>query len=849
MDPLHLIEADALKNGYFAYDFETESETGNPKDAKNPWTARPIILALASTKYSGAFEITEELCATFKRLATNKGLQGVAQNAGYDVIVAHRAGIVLYEEWQGACIDPIGYAWAVDEERPKGLKHLAWRYLRRRMTTYEEAALDNPFLHQIDDLNSQLCMHRENVTMWAEPAASKVRRPYPTFDDPAMHWNSIKKKQLSELGYERTPDAPAELNASLANWRLDLFDELERWKHSDYVAAFEVKAEVKIVELRRKALQMLKDYAREDAYILFPLLRKLLAIVQKEGVQQWMKIEMDVRWQTIGMEIYGSAIDRKELAKRGEVIKPLVEELRGTLYNTAKEEFNPNSPDQVCTLLFWKMRLDPPVFRQAWVNGQRVPIPKLTDGGVNWCIENGYMSEDPADGRVRWVNCCVDLRNPQAIPEEIRRKYISTDTVTMTMLEHPIGQALLNFRTVSKLQSTYIESMGEKVDTSEDGMLHGKFNCFGTDTGRFSSSGPNLQNIPSRRKGVAFDPRIQTLGPKLREVFTPPEPDLQAPEGYALIVSDQSQVELRVIAHFTGDFNLCAVYQEHVTAFGLDFYTGDVHQKTASSLGIQRKLAKNVNFGFNYGMGPERFARMVPLLDALGGYDIPMATRWRDGFFQTYSGLHTYLNALRDCWDSGQRSFRMISGRHRHFNDEKVMPGKILNAKVQGSSADMIKANMYIIRHFVMPKFPGLRIISQVHDELIYACPIRFAKEAAKAIKYVMEYDWFGLRVPILADTTICYNSWAEEGDDRVPPVGVFYAKVDDVDRLFDADNWQEFVDLDDSGHVSTKSSCARLLPEDIEWCKTFIPDDGPLIKAPTTTRVMSRSEEVAMRN
>jgi len=843
---MHLIEADALETGYFAFDFETESETGNPNDAKDPWHARPTILALASPNHAGAFEITPRLTQVFRRLATNPKLFGLAHNAPFDVIIGHRAGLVRYADWQARCLDTIGYAWAVDEERPKGLKVLAQRYLRKRMTTYEEAALDNPVLREINLLNTRLVMHRENRRLWAINDPRKVRRPYPTFDDPAMHWNSIKKRKIQEM---QVTEVTPEFGRDLALWQSQLFDELERWRHADYVDSFEIRADTKIQELRRQAHQTLKVYATEDAATLFPLFRKLLTQVRKEGSDKWMEIEMDVRWQTIGMELAGMTVDRAELARRGVAIKPLVEEFRGRCYNIAKQEFNPNSPLQLCALLFDTMRLTPPTFRLAWVGHQRVPIPKLTKSGIQWCVDRGYIVGDPAGGPMRWVNCVVDLRKPDQIPDEIRREFISTDKITLSMLDHPIGQAILNFRSVSMLMSTYVESMGAEIDAAPDGQLHGRFNPFGTDTGRFSSSGPNLQNIPSRKKPASFDIRIQSLGPKLRETFTPPPMDTQAPEGYDLIVSDQSQIELRVISHFTRDFNLCNVYQEKVTAFGLSFYTGDVHQKTATSLGIPRTQSKSVNFGFNYGMGPEKFARMVPLLDEHGQYDVLKASTWRDGFFQTYSGLPVYLDELRVLWDQGQRVFTMISGRHRHFNDERVMPGKILNAKVQGSSADMIKANMYIIRKYVMPAYPGLRPIGQVHDELIYACPRRFSAEAAVLIKYVMEYDWFGLSVPILADTTICHNHWAEEGYARTPPVGAFLARIDGVDQLFTADNWCEYVEAEDEGRVGLKSSCARLVPDQINWCRTVIPDRGPLITQPITDRVMSRDEELAYRS
>jgi hypothetical protein len=154
---------------------------------------------------------------------------------------------------------------------------------------------------------------------------------------------------------------------------------------------------------------------------------------------------------------------------------------------------------------------------------------------------------------------------------------------------------------------------------------------------------------------------------------------------------------------------------------------------------------------------------------------------------------------------------------------------------------------MHVIRKFVQPHYPGLKPLIQVHDELIYACPKRFSKEVAVLIKYVMEYGWFDLDIPLLADTKIC-SSWADKDDDAVPQVGNYYAQVNGEHRLFTADNWNEYLELEKSGVVERKAACAQLTKADVKWAKTIVPDKGPMFRDVTQGRVLSREEELRQR-
>jgi DNA polymerase I-like protein with 3'-5' exonuclease and polymerase domains len=339
-----------------------------------------------------------------------------------------------------------------------------------------------------------------------------------------------------------------------------------------------------------------------------------------------------------------------------------------------------------------------------------------------------------------------------------------------------------------------------------------------------------LQNVPSRSKPQEYDERIQTLGPRIRRMFTAPPADEFAPEGYDLIVIDLSQLELRLGAQFTKDPTLQAVYKRFVEVDGMVFWVGDIHAETANRMKVPRKLAKNLNFGLMYGMSPASFARYATLYyEGTKTYDVVSAEKYVRDFRQTFAGVFNYHEKLRRRWNEGKRTYLMLSGRYRHFPSwARVSPGTIYNSKIQGSAADVMKVQLWAIQKWILsnPEFNGLRPLIQVHDEIIFEVPKRITQKSAVALKYVMEYPFFSTDVPLLASAKAC-SSWAAKDDDDIPEIGVFYAKIDGVDRVFKPTQWKDFLAVEKK--ASQKSCVSMLTKKQSAWARTLLPKHTPV--------------------
>lgn len=353
-----------------------------------------------------------------------------------------------------------------------------------------------------------------------------------------------------------------------------------------------------------------------------------------------------------------------------------------------------------------------------------------------------------------------------------------------------------------------------------------------------------LQNIPSRNKPNEYDPRIQELGPEIREMF-------EAPKGKKLIVSDISQLELRLGAHFTHDPTLLAVYREYVEHCGFTFYTGDPHAETSRRMGVPRKLAKNLNFGLMYGMMAKAFARYAKLYRAgTTGYDVAAADEHVNNFHRTYSGVFAFHEELRKAWWQGVRAFATISGRMRHFEGFKsVAAGKIYNSKIQGSAADIMKVQLWALCQFVFsqPEFNGLIPTIQVHDEYVFEAPEETVQKCAVAVKFIMEYPFFQLDVPLLASTKICDN-WKQKDDDSIPEVGTFFAQVKGTDGashpvLYKPKDWPVFLEDEKAGNVEKKAAVAMLSDKQTRWARGLLPENAPVFTRQQGRRILSLEE------
>ncbi len=294
----------------------------------------------------------------------------------------------------------------------------------------------------------------------------------------------------------------------------------------------------------------------------------------------------------------------------------------------------------------------------------------------------------------------------------------STDAETLEQLthKHPIAESVLEYRTLGKLKNTYVDKLGAIINP-RTGRVHTSFNQTVTATGRLSSSNPNLQNIPIRTE----------LGRKIRAAFVP------AKENEYILSADYSQIELRLLAHFSQDEALKA-------AFAAD---RDIHRFVASQIfnvpldevtSEQRSRCKAVNFGIIYGQGAAALARGI-------GISTAEARQFIDAYFARYASTRAFLD---ECIAKARRTgyAETILGRRRPIRDLKSKNGGrraqaerlAVNTVIQGSAADLVKVAMVAIHHKIAAERPAVRMILQVHDELVFELPAAEAEQHAKWI-------------------------------------------------------------------------------------------------------------------
>jgi DNA polymerase-1 len=311
----------------------------------------------------------------------------------------------------------------------------------------------------------------------------------------------------------------------------------------------------------------------------------------------------------------------------------------------------------------------------------------------------------------------------------------STDAQALESLreEHPIVGLILEWRQVTKLKSTYVDSLPELVDP-DDGRVHTSFNQAVAATGRLSSSDPNLQNIPIRTE----------LGRRIRAAFIP------GPEQWVLVSADYSQIELRVLAHLSQDPRLAAAFARG----------DDVHADTAAQVfGVaqdqvsadQRRMAKVVNFGILYGLSSYGLSR-----------DLGIATDVADDFirryFATYAGVQGYLETVRE--EARRQGYvSTILGRRRYLADINASNRQVreasermaINMPIQGSAADIMKLGMIRTAQALRASGSPARMLLQVHDELVFEAPAEAVAEVAELAAEGMA-GAIELSVPLVVD-------------------------------------------------------------------------------------------------
>ena len=412
-------------------------------------------------------------------------------------------------------------------------------------------------------------------------------------------------------------------------------------------------------------------YAAEDADLALRIHNRLFPDLDKiDGLKNiYTNIEIPLITVLSKMEMKGVSIDSEMLSHQSKELKNSMNELERKAFEIAGESFNISSPKQIQEILFEKMK-----------------IP-------------------------------VIAKTPKGQPST------SESVLSDLSKEYELPKIILNYRSLSKLVSTYTEKLPKQV-SEKTGRIHASFHQAVTSTGRLSSSSPNLQNIP-----------IRTLeGKKVREAF-------RAPIGKFLVAADYSQIELRIMAHISQDQTLIKAFQEGQ----------DVHSTTASEvfdIGLSnvndqhRRAAKAINFGLIYGMSSFGLAKQL---------DIPRveAQNYIDKYFSKYPKIKLYMEDIRKkASDKGY--VETIFGRRLYINNINSSQARLrqyaertaINAPMQGSAADLIKMAMISSDHLISESKFDADLILQVHDELVFevdkSCLKKFKIELERCMEEVV---------------------------------------------------------------------------------------------------------------
>ena len=317
----------------------------------------------------------------------------------------------------------------------------------------------------------------------------------------------------------------------------------------------------------------------------------------------------------------------------------------------------------------------------------------------------------------------------------------STNEEALKLLDHPLVDLILSYRTLTKLNSTYLEALPKQINR-RTGRLHTSYHQAVTATGRLSSSKPNFQNIPIRTE----------QGAQIRSAFI-------ANKGSIILAADYSQIELRIMAHISEDKNLLTAFNNNE----------DVHRSTASQVfdteiskvtKDQRRKAKAINFGLIYGMSAFGLAKQIDVSRT-------EAKQYIDGYFENYPGVLQFMNETKEKAKS-QGYVETVLGRRLYLpqinSKNKMLQQHALrtaiNAPMQGSSADIIKKAMLNIQDWIDSEGHEIKMFMQVHDELVFEINSEKADEYANKIKLMMS-NALKLHIPLEVDIGIGSN-WQE---------------------------------------------------------------------------------------
>ncbi len=410
------------------------------------------------------------------------------------------------------------------------------------------------------------------------------------------------------------------------------------------------------------------------------------AELEKTGMGKlYREMELPLCQVLYRMENRGIRIDREQLEQFGSMLARRIADCEALIFSYSDGPFNINSTKQLGELLFEKLGL-PPVKK----------------------TKTGYSTN--AD-----------------VLEKLKNK-------------HPIIPAIMDYRVLTKLKSTYADGLIKEIQA--DGRIHTTFQNLVTATGRLSSTEPNLQNIPVRTD----------LGAEIRKMFVPEE-------GCALVDADYSQIELRVLAHIAGDGAMQAAF-----CAGMDIHTATAAQVFGVApeqvTPLQRRHAKAVNFGIVYGISEFSLAEDI----GVSRYE---ARAYIELYLTNYAGVRKYMkDVVVQAREKGYTE--TMFGRRRYipelsssnFNVRSGAERVALNTPIQGTAADLIKLAMLRVEEALNRDFPEAKLLLQVHDELIVECPEAIAPQVAALMSREME-NIAQLSVPLTAEAK-WGKSWYE---------------------------------------------------------------------------------------
>jgi DNA polymerase-1 len=428
-------------------------------------------------------------------------------------------------------------------------------------------------------------------------------------------------------------------------------------------------------------LETAAHYAAEDADITLQLHQNLWPRLEKTPslAKVLREIEIPLIPVLARMEQRGVLIDGKLLAVQSREMAQQMRALEEQVYAEAGQPFNLDSPKQLQEILFEKLQL---------------PVIRKTPKGQPSTAEDVLQ----------------ELAHDYALPKLI-----------------------LEYRSLSKLRSTYTDRLPEQINP-DTGRVHTSYHQAVAATGRLSSSGPNLQNIPIRTE----------LGRRIRKAFI-------APPGQLILAADYSQIELRIMAHLSADKGLLKAFRDGV----------DVHRATAGEVfgtdyqkvsAEQRRAAKAINFGLMYGMSAYGLSRQLNI-------ERGEAQEYMDTYFARYPGVRQYMDRTRELARE-QGYVETLFGRRLYLSEINASNGQrrqaaeraAINAPMQGTAADIIKRAMITVDAWLQKSYPDTQLVMQVHDELVLEVPEGQLEAVRDGVRERMS-GAAELDVPLVVDT------------------------------------------------------------------------------------------------